>query len=391
MNIAISKLLHDKSEGHRVRHHSVSEYLKLVMDFFRNYNGPKYALRIGKLIMAHSNPEDPILSNVFTELFKLYLNLNDFAEAVLMIRRNPSKDERTRCVRELISSMLIKKEHKNIVLLDYYDLVDIVAEILEQECLASFLKWDAAVYQVTFSFYVLRYMYAPAARLYIYYSFRLSSEAQTKAILEKRCSVLATSVGLVQCTDPVEGLAYELIGVPPEPSGTGTPQQSAMRQMYPIELSSLARHDYKVIIRGEKSPPVEGVIISAEYLRREHLKVETRLQLLEKYENLRNPPTEPDEIAVQSIQYKLYDCAFTILRIFNLDVCDLLEAVALECVRIDHDEEQEQLELEARLSKYSDELGELTKEIRRAQVCPNTSMPEWVVTNRQFVDNSQPQ
>uniref|UniRef100_A0AC35G646 Nuclear pore complex protein Nup160 n=1 Tax=Panagrolaimus sp. PS1159 TaxID=55785 RepID=A0AC35G646_9BILA len=387
LNIAISRLLKEPIENNRARSHSVTEYLKLIMDIFRMHNGPMYALRVGKLIMAHANEEDPILSKVYTDLFKLYLTVNDFNEAVLMIRNNPSMDERTRCLRELISTMILKHEHKNLVLLDYGELAEIVAEILEQECLASFLKWDSPVYQVAFSFYSLRYLYAQAARLYIYYSFRLSSEAQTKAILEKRCTVLATAVGAVQCTDSYEGLAFELFGSPPQP----TQQQPLIRQMYTLEASSPgnSKQDYKVIIRNEKSPPIEGTIIDAEYLRREHLKVEARLQLLEKYESLRNPPTEPNEIASECIQYKLFDFAFTLIRTFDLDVYGLLEAVAYECIYMDHEDEQDRLELEARLDSYSNEIGELAKEIRRARVCPNIALPEWVTSNRQFVYNSQ--
>uniref|UniRef100_A0AC34FDB4 Uncharacterized protein n=1 Tax=Panagrolaimus sp. ES5 TaxID=591445 RepID=A0AC34FDB4_9BILA len=389
LNIAISRLLKEPIENNRARNHSITEYLKLIMDIFRIYNGPMYALRVGKLIMAHTNAEDSILSKVYTDLFKLYLTVNDFNEAVTMIRKNLCMDERVRCLRELISTMILKCEHRNLVLLDYGELDDTVAEILEQECLASFLKWDSPVYQVAFSFYSLRYLYAQAARLFIFYSFRLSTEAQTKAILEKRCTVLATAVGAVQCTDPVEGLAFELIGAPSQPNNSSQ-QPQLFRQIFPHDLSStLSKQEYKVIIRGEKSPPIEGIIIDADYLRREHLKVEARLHLLEKYESLRNPPTLPNEIASESIQYKLFDYAFTIIRTFDLDVYDLLEAVAYECIYMDHEDEQDQRELEARLDSYSNEIGELAKEIRRARAVPNIALPEWVTTNRQFVDNAQ--
>uniref|UniRef100_A0A914YNN5 Nuclear pore complex protein Nup160 n=1 Tax=Panagrolaimus superbus TaxID=310955 RepID=A0A914YNN5_9BILA len=388
-NIAISRLLKEPIENNRARSHSIAEYLKLIMDIFRIYNGPMHALRVGKLIMAYADAEDPILSKVYTDLFKLYLTVNDFNEAVSMIRKNPSMDERVRCLRELISTMILKLEHRNLVLLDYGELDDTVAEILEQECLASFLKWDSPVYQVAFSFYSLRYLYAQAARLFIFYSFRLSTEAQTKAILEKRCTVLATAVGAVQCTDQVEGLAFELIGAPSQPNNSAQ-QPQLIRQIYPHDLcSTLSKQDYNVIIRGEKSPPIEGVIIDADYLRREHLKVEARLHLLEKYQSLRNPPTMPNEIASECVQYKLFDYAFTIIRTFDLDVYNLLEAVAYECIYMDHEDQQDQLELEARLDSYSNEIGELTKEIRRARVCPNIALPEWVTTNRQFVDNAQ--
>uniref|UniRef100_A0AC34QPA2 Nuclear pore complex protein Nup160 n=1 Tax=Panagrolaimus sp. JU765 TaxID=591449 RepID=A0AC34QPA2_9BILA len=379
LNIAMSQLLKEPITG-KTKIHSITEYYKLIMDLLRIYDLPEYLLMIGNKIVEEADEQDPLLPSVYIELFKVHIGTENFNAAMSMIKTNPGHDERTRCLRELISQMLTKKKYKEFVQLDFGSQVPAVSEILEKDCLATFTNWDDPVFQTTFSFYVRRYMMIEAARLYIEYSIRLSTETQTKNLLEKRCNVLSTVIGLMHVVG--NNFQFDLVGTVPEPIVRTT--EPLIRQVYRMEMSPIKKAEYKVYIR-KPTENIEGRLIDLKLMKLEHAKCEARLALTQKYENYSNPPNDPKEIVNQAIKFKLYDMAFTLIMSYDLEPYDLIETVTYECVSLDHDEEELRRELEFRMDQAGDTVGEITKELRRAMVSVEVDKPDWIIENRSYL------
>uniref|UniRef100_A0A7E4VXA4 Nucleoporin_N domain-containing protein n=1 Tax=Panagrellus redivivus TaxID=6233 RepID=A0A7E4VXA4_PANRE len=367
LNIAISQMLNEPVDADAVTKHSTGDYLKIAMDLLRKYHHVDYALKMGKIIIDSGNCEGDaaFFALVYTDLFKLHLNNEEYTEAVQMVGNNPGKHEREMCLRELVSVMLRKKRYPALANLEFGELTELVAEILERNCQATYVSWDDPIINVAYSFYVKKYMYDLAARVYIEYAIRLSKESETRAVIEKRCHVLAAILGLMQCVPTV---TYELKEAAPKEGE-----------------SQLNRSDFVVVIRQHPNDAITGTLIDKQWLRIEHVKASLRKELINQYPVFAIPPTDTEELYKDALKYRMYDLAFTLCQKCKLDVSPLIEQITYEAIVVDHEEQEVRNEIDFRLGQMKHKPGMLKIMANKAKSVPLTSQPQWIISNKQFV------
>ncbi|VDD86622.1 unnamed protein product [Enterobius vermicularis] len=110
---------------------SSPEYFLKVMEVMEGRNCSEEIVTMGRLALQKVGTNDPLITLIYTTLFKHELATSRYSDCVRTLLKNPSNDNRKMCLRELVAKLIDCNKMKELIILDYGIMQDYVVEILE--------------------------------------------------------------------------------------------------------------------------------------------------------------------------------------------------------------------------------------------------------------------
>uniref|UniRef100_A0A914CBT9 Nuclear pore complex protein Nup160 n=1 Tax=Acrobeloides nanus TaxID=290746 RepID=A0A914CBT9_9BILA len=351
LNNVLSYLEHEPR-----REYTETDYLYIVMKFFKEHGHNQAVITTGEIIIQKAKEDikvasSPQLPSVHMLLFSQHMANGSYSEAVQAILANSDSELQRGCLRDLVFVLLQTEKYKTFIDLDYKQLTSQVIEILEERCKNPDVQWESPIFDVFYAFHIQRCEFLNAARVMYEFLLRLRHELQNREILQKRCRVLATVFQTMHMLPDSEQLTLpiNIDHISKRRIDTN------FNDVFTLDRTQETMDDL------EETPQDSVFILTKDDVQKELIKAEARLSLLDAYEQSNVPPLNEIEIVQDSIKHRLYDMAWLLISVFDLDPNELFADVTFQCINLDLEREDN----------------------------PDFEDPLWVTHNRKFVDDSK--
>lgn len=339
---------------------------------FNRYSTPDYVIELAncaiKSLEAETDPEyEQHSSALHSILFACHLRLGNNKQAYKSMIDNLDNDQKQNCLRQFIVNLCETGKFKELVNYSYINLEDNFVAILESKARSSCIqknidsrisngkcrkllneteKAPINYYYILYSYFMNTFNYRQAAQaIYDYYR-QLSQEFNAnETMLKLQANALLIARNCLKC---LEGTKYSWI-VKNSIKKTDHNDKNQLKRKRGY-FSEDEYNNYKVsqvkinffilnfcLLFQQEKTIIE--IVDVDELLREHELINARLKLLERNAKeyaIAATPLCPDEIVILLVSASLYEQAFKISELFNLNLEPIFEGMTSKFVQLLH-------------------------------------------------------
>jgi len=193
----LTHVLSDESEEDDLRL-KTSFYLA-VIGMFKGH--PNQQVKLAHYAVHEANPADERLSMLWTMVFKLNLELENYPDAYTAMTSNMDDDRRKDCLRNFVLHLSERGDLAPLVEAPYGGLEDEIGSILENRALAVSAQ-DTRYFDLLFAFHITKENFRQAARAMYLHATQLANENDgIKSIMLREAALLA-SINCLNLAEP---------------------------------------------------------------------------------------------------------------------------------------------------------------------------------------------
>ncbi|KAL1924308.1 uncharacterized protein VTP21DRAFT_7343 [Calcarisporiella thermophila] len=308
-------------------------YYQHVMELFEEYSVADHSVEFARLALRSidddiSDATKDIVPVLWFKIFKNSLDQLRFDDAYTAMMANPDSTTQRDSLRHLIAVLCETGRAAKLTEFSFSGLQHEVERTLLFKARNSSALEKPNYYNVLYSYHVFRGDYRNAASVMYQYARRLGALVKPKSfvdvVAEQAKALLAAINSLAMVDDP-----YGWIVIP-KGNAEGEKEGELERKRKTFNLDATTE--------GEKSSTANKRhldIAQREDLQREYMLALARLQLVQKYPNLRNTGALTAEESVSLYtQAGLYDYAISTALAFSVDLRGVFESLVVRCVRL---------------------------------------------------------
>ncbi|KAK0410545.1 hypothetical protein QR680_005187 [Steinernema hermaphroditum] len=307
----LNKVFEASNKRHGVPHVSRATYFFEVLTILEEHSHVEQLLQLGKQALQEKELDDRVVQDTFTLVFKHQMQCGKYDDALETLQSNPVKSVQIKCLRDLLSKMVLLKRYEELLELNFGTLFATVVHFIELRAADYDVTKDSEIFDLLSSLYFKGLLYRRAAKTYYVLSNKLSLVPYSPENIARRCDALLKAVTLLSLTKENKWLDVEEIDEDDESMDISNANSSVSTQQK----------------RGKTR------VIHEEEIRREWFLETMKFEIMDPKART-SPPSDPEQVALKLIQKKSFDDALTLIGLFELEPYKLLEAVTVECIKI---------------------------------------------------------
>ncbi|XP_022905074.1 nuclear pore complex protein Nup160 homolog [Onthophagus taurus] len=308
----------------RNNNNTAIRYFLKVIQLFEAYGARNFAIELANVALSMAETKNPLRATLYSIQFKHHLALNHYEDAYKALQSNPDDDRKKDNLRDLVKTLLDKKELDVLMSFTYCNLEKLFCSIL-------FMRARAAdgvnniYYDFLYSYQMKRgipYLRLAGAVMYEQ-AFRLNQWNSIEALEKQVKCYLAAVNALSLCESkhawvltPIEPELQEQTVLIPSLAGSNTPYKELklVNQLEVVSLSTIKKELALALAR-------------------------LRLGRIDK-DSVANYTT-PQELVVMLATVGIFKCALELCQTYNLSSKPVFEMLTHQCINLMETEDQE--------------------------------------------------